>query len=120
MPTAAMVFMGCTHIGASHVRPPSTLKAPAQKSAGTGSTPPARARPRSRGMKVPRSPREPDTSRRLKRPRDEKRETIVWGIWRQLLLRRCKGAVRMVCPERQDALCSSRAWLAGGGVAVCA
>ena len=60
--TAAIVFMGCTHIGTSHTIPPRRLNAPAKKSAGANRTEPCFASGKSSGMSVPRSPSEPDTS----------------------------------------------------------
>lgn len=56
---AAIVFIGCTHIGRSRVRPVSTLNAPAQKSAGTAAILPALCIARKSGRNQPRSPSEP-------------------------------------------------------------
>ena len=39
--TAAIVFIGCTHMGMSYMKPPIKLKKPAKKSAGTKCTEPS-------------------------------------------------------------------------------
>mmetsp|Transcript_9021 Transcript_9021/g.19060 ORF Transcript_9021/g.19060 Transcript_9021/m.19060 type:complete len:299 (+) Transcript_9021:2196-3092(+) len=64
--TAAMLFMGCTHIGTSHAYPVTTLLTPAQNSAGASAILRSRANATVRGMKVPRSPSEPESSEREK------------------------------------------------------
>ena len=60
--TAAIAFIGCTGMGIVKMSPVNRLKAPAQKSIAEKESPVINANPRIMGRKVPRSPREPESS----------------------------------------------------------
>ena len=64
--TAAMLFIGWTHIGTSHKYPVIRFDTPAQKRDGASAILRSRANATVSGMNVPRSPKEPDSSDRVR------------------------------------------------------
>jgi hypothetical protein len=57
-----MDFIGWTHIGTSHAKPEMKFDNPAKKSAGAGDIDLCADNATMRGMRVPKSPSEPDIS----------------------------------------------------------
>mmetsp|Transcript_19390 Transcript_19390/g.38748 ORF Transcript_19390/g.38748 Transcript_19390/m.38748 type:complete len:121 (-) Transcript_19390:38-400(-) len=65
--TAAMLFIGWTGMGTSHATPARKFDNPEKNSAGAKEMASMRARATVKGIKVPRSPNDPDTSDRVRR-----------------------------------------------------
>jgi hypothetical protein len=74
MATAATAFMGCTGIGMPNATPEYTFARPVKRSVEGNEMEPVRVRATIRGRRVPRSPREPESSGRGC-------ERRVWTLW---------------------------------------